>query len=216
MCCNLRTHVIVISILSLILTILTILTGLSIGPYYGFFWGLAIVVLLDLLSGTLCLIGALKNNKCLLIPFFIIEGLQIMACIGLTIPFVFLANQHTRKKHTRKGNEEIYYLFIIPLSIALGLRIYFLTIAIKFYQELSSGVVGGRVEGFVLQSYTSPLQAEGGVSTVYVPPNAVYVPPLCPPNPQNVMYAYQQQPPSYAQTQQEKAQQIDLEIKHPV
>jgi hypothetical protein len=161
-----------------------------------------------LVSQSLCLIGALKNNKCLVIPFIIIQGLQILACIGFTILFVFLANQsvdalynHNYDSYNEQDFDNFgrnvggifFYFLIIPLLIVLGVTIYFLTIVIKFYQELSSGVVGGRTEGIVLQPYTSPtpLQAGGGVPTVYVPPGT-----------QNVVYPYQQQPPSYAQTQQ--------------
>ena len=75
-----------------------------------------------------------------------------------------------------------FYILIIPLLIALGITIYFLTITIKFYHELSSGVVGGRTEGVVLQPYAAPTQFQAGTgpSTVYVPSGA-----------QNVTYAYQ-------------------------
>ena len=235
MCCNLRTHVIVISIILLIFTGLgslrligTVSSFISsqVTPeanlIYGGSIGLALAVNILVygvwfVAEILCLIGALKNNKCLLIPFIIVEGLQIVACIGFAIFFVFLANQSVDElTNINYGNQFddqdferfagsvggiFFYFMIIPLLIALGLTIYFLTIAIKFYQELSSGVVGGRTDGVVLQPYTShntsgvphgvPLQPGGGVSTVYVPPGT-----------QNVTYAYQQQPPSYAHTQQ--------------
>ena len=214
MCCNLRTHVIAISIVCLIFTGLgslrligTITSYLSshvtweADLMFGGSMGIAIGVQILfyavwILSEILCLIGALKNNKCLLIPFIIVEGLQILVFIGVAILFVFLANQSVdalSNYNYDQAGRIFFYFMIIPLLIALGLTIYFLTIAIKFYQELSSGIVGDRTEGVVLQQYTSPtlLQAGGGVSTVYVSPGT-----------QNVMYAYEEQPPSYAQTQQ--------------
>lgn len=235
MCCNLRTHVIVISIICLIFTglgslrlISTVTTYLSHGVtteaslMYGGSMGLALAVQILLyavwlVSEILCIIGAMKNNKCMIIPFIIVEGLQIVACIGFVIFFIFLANQSVNALANFNYNDEFneqdydhigksvggifFYFLIIPLLIALGLTIYFLTIAIKFYQELSSGVVRGQTDGVVLQPYTTPntsgvpvgvpLQSGGQVATVYVPPGT-----------QNVTYAYQQQPPSYAQTQQ--------------
>jgi hypothetical protein len=134
---------------------------------------------------TLCLIGALKNNKCLLIPFIIVEGLQILAC---TWGLGFFVSKATQQYQAPVPFAVMSLLFFgPPLMIELGLTIYFLTIGIKFYQELSSRVVDRRTEGFALQPYTSPLQTGGGFSTVYVPPVK-----------QNVTYAYQQQPPSYA------------------
>jgi hypothetical protein len=123
------------------------------GPLEGLTFGLHILAHVVLLvSGILGIIGALKNNKCLLIPFIIGEGLTILACVGTTNFFVFLANQRTKE-----GLEFLFYAFLIPVLIALGLSIYFLTISIKFYQELSSRVVDRRTEGFALQPYISPL-----------------------------------------------------------
>ena len=214
MCCNLRTHVIVIAIIMLIFTGLGSLRLIgTVTAYlyrqltweaqfiYGGSMGLALGVQILLyaawlVSEVLCLIGALKNNKFLLIPFIIVEGLQILIFIGFIILFVFLANQSVdalSDYNFEQIGRIFFYFLLIPLLIALGLTIYFLTIAIKFYQELSSGVVCDQTEGVVLQPYISPtpLQAGGGVSTLYVAPGT-----------QNVMYAYQQKPPSYAQTQQ--------------
>ena len=202
MCCNLRTHVIVLSIVHLSLTFVTgLYFGLSLRRSQDWAIGLHILAHVVLLvSGILCLIGAFKNNKCLLIPSIVVEGLKILACIGGFGFFVF--EGHVSLKH---GDRAGFGLLIFgpPLMIELGLTIYFLTIGIKFYQELSSRVVGGRTEGFVLQPYLRFRQEEE-VSTVYVQPVT-----------QNLMCANQQQPPSYAETQQEKAQQNDLNMKNP-
>ena len=213
MCCNLQIHVIVISVISLCVSGFASLEIIaSITAYinsrvtedakliYGGSMGLAlgIQVLLYaiwLVSETLCLIGAIKKKKILLIPFIIVQFLQILICIGFIIRCVILGSQHIPfidSNATRPGGISLYFL-ILPLLIALGLTIYFVTIAMQFYEELSSRIVGGQTMGNVLPPYTShmPVQASGGISTVYVTPGT-----------ENVIYSYRQQPPSYEQTQQ--------------
>ena len=205
MCCEHRTQVILILNLYLFGTAvgsLHLITTVSeytssyvsdeANLIYGGNMGLALVVKVLvyftwLVSEILCLIGALKNNKFLLIPFIIVQGLQIFAFIGLIIAYVMRGN--------RSDMEVLYYLVIIPLLIgAIGLSICFLVPTIQFYRELSTGVVGGQAEGVVLQLYTSPMlhQETGELSTLYSPPVT-----------ENVTCAYQQQPPSYAYSQQE-------------
>jgi len=145
-------------------------------------------------------VGATKNNKFLLLPFIIVQGLQIIAFVSFTIFFIYLANKSASEIYNQTYGHDVgavfgvfFYFLIIPLLIALGLTIYFMTIAIQFYKELSSGVIDGQTEGVILQPYVSPtpVQAGGGVATVYVAPGT-----------QNVPYSYQQQPPTYADTQQ--------------
>jgi len=211
MCCNLRTHVIVISIICLVFTGLgsleligsvTAVISAQVTREANLIYGgsnelaLGIHILLFatwLVAEILCLIGALKNKKFFLIPFIIVQCLTIVAIVVFVTFFIIMAHKTSADATHESYAAIFFYILVIPLLVVLGLTIYFLTITIKFFQELSSGVVGGRTEGVVLQPYASPtqFQAGSGPSTVYVPSGA-----------QNVTYAYQQQPPSYAQIQQ--------------
>jgi len=210
MCCNLRTHVIVVSIICLVFTglgsfeligsvtaVIAAQATAEANLLYGGSLELALGIHILLfatwfVSEVLCLIGAIKNKKLFLIPFIVVQCLTIVAIVVFVIFFIILAQKPSADEYESYA-PIFFYILIIPFLIALGLTIYFMTITIKFYQELSSGVVGGQTEGVVLQPYASPtqFQAESGPSTVYVPSGA-----------QNVTYAYQQQPPSYAQIQQ--------------
>lgn len=116
-------------------------------------------------SGTLCLVGAIKNNKCLLIPFMISLCLTILAYIGFRIFLVYV------------GFTDVLYATelrfrpnTISLFIGLGLSIYCLVITKKFYNELSSGFVSGWQKGMVLKAYTLPpgVLADRGVPIVYL------------------------------------------------
>jgi len=224
MCCDLRTHVKVIAIICLIFTALGSLNligtvGLFISgqvtPQVNMIYGgsntlalfiQVIVYAFWIGSEIMCLVGAIKNNKCLLIPFIICLSLTILACIGFAIFFILLGSQAldalTSIDHQFKNDEDFqnaaatfgsifFFLMIVPLLIVLGLTIYFLVIVVKYYNEISSGVVSGQQDGMVLQPYTtSPAVQGGGVSMVYAQPGA-----------QNISYPYQQQPATnmYAQ-----------------
>ena len=220
MCCNLRTHTIVIAIICLVFTGLGALNLISaIGGFlhntvtadanllYGGNMGLALgtqilIYTLFLLSDGLCLVGALKNNKCLLWPFFIKMTLQILGLLGLAIFFVVQGakagnyisgeiNDQDVRHATISFGALFFFLLLIPLLITISISIYFLVIVVKFYSELSSGVGFGQTEGIVLQPYSSqPTGPNTGVATVYVPPGG-----------QNVSYGnqQQQQPPAYQQ-----------------
>ena len=90
MCCNLRIHVIVISIIHLIVTIahliLTEIVSQMDGNNEMTLRTSKILVCLYLVSsGIMCLVGAIKNIKCLLIPFIIVVCLTILVCVILLI-----------------------------------------------------------------------------------------------------------------------------------
>ena len=219
MCCPLRTHTKVISILCLIFTALGALNLIStIGAFLAgttstadanlFFGGdmnvsLAVQILIYvfcIVSEVLCLVGAMKNNKCLLVPFIIEMSLTILALAFIAILFIYwgavagsalVGSTDNRDVHNVVGTLGTFMLFLllIPIFIAIGLSIYFLVIVVKYFQEISSGVVSGQSEGIVLQPYSShPMAPNAGVATVYVPPGG-----------QNPPYGYQQQPPAYQQ-----------------
>ena len=181
MCCNNRTHVIVISCICLALTGISFLYygfttvatfilgyakyGTNIDRIYGGSEELAVgiqavIYVFWITSEILSIVGACKNNKCLLVPFMVCLALQILSFIGFGIYIgVLIASARASAR-----NVPFVYalLYIIPLLVALGLSIYFLAINIKFQVELSSGRVGGVQPGMVLQPYTVP---QGGVAT---------------------------------------------------
>ena len=173
MCCSNRTHVLVISIICLVLTVIsTIWYGLTtvaafihgvhqrslFSSIYGGYIGVALgvqtmIYVFWITSEILSIVGAVKNNKCLLVPFMVCLALQMLFFIGFAIFVFWLAY----------GPGLIYVLiYIIPLLVGLGISIYFLAITIKFHMELSSGRVHGVQPGMVLQPYTVH---QGGVPT---------------------------------------------------
>ena len=219
MCCPLRTHTKVISILCLIFTALGALNLIStIGAFLAgttsttdaklFFNGdvnvsLAVQILIYvfcIVSEILCFVGAMKNNKCLLVPFIIQKSLTILALAAIAILFIFWGSVAGQALVETTDDRDVrtvfgtlgafmFFLLLIPIFIGIGISIYFLVIVVKYFQEISSGVVSGQSEGIVLQPYSShPMAPNAGVATVYVPPGG-----------QNPPYGYQQQPPAYQQ-----------------
>ena len=209
MCCNLQTHVRVIAIICITLTglggflsLFAAITPLVKGSqiYSGYIVWIVVQIVItgvQLVSYILCLIGSNKRNKWLLIPFMILTSLHIPLCIILEIYIIPMFFEGLFGKHHPHGMGGLLAAFLFPLIIALliavGLSIYFLTIVIKFYNEISSGIISGEQQGMVLQSYNTPQTAQqgGGVAIVYVPPAT-----------QTVVYQYPQQPPSNPYTQQ--------------
>ena len=188
MCCNLRIHAMVISIICLILTgiasldfIVTIgkltsghftsneVSTLVGGGVYSPASIFALVVQISIsiywiVSEVLCLAGAIKNNKCLLIPFMIGLCLPILGCVGLIIIMIIsgFLDAHPHDLYGKMG----LLIFVIPICIILGLSIYFLVIIVKFYKDLASGIVEGQSEGVVLQTFNSPLAPPVGTQVV--------------------------------------------------
>merc|ERR1719322_999727 len=124
----------------------------------------------------------MKNNKCLLVPFIIEMSLTILALAFIAILFIYwgsvaghalVESTDNRGVHAVVGTfgAFMFFLLLIPIFIGIGISIYFLVIVVKYFQELSSGVVSGQSEGIVLQPYSSqPMAPNVGVATVYVPP----------------------------------------------
>ena len=205
MCCNLRTHVKVISIICLIATTFGFLRLISTGKTLETFGtlekhleidlvdnesaALALGIqipgfLIGLVSGILCLMGAIKNKKCLLIPFMITQCLIILLCIGLVTFFIYRGITDLNNNNDDNSIAAFFFAMLIPLCLIVGLAIYFFVIVVKFYNELSSGIIVGQQRGIVLQPNGSPegVLQRSGISTVYASPAI-----------QNVNYSYQQQ-----------------------
>ena len=149
MCCNNRTHVIVISIIWLVLTgisairgmVLTILAytsgdeyishvhktfGVGLDLYVGI---LVVVHIIWITSEILSIVGAVKNKRWLLVPFMICSALQIVGCIGGLIVVVSV--------FSGKSDPASALVCIIPLLILLGISIYFVSIVKRFHDQLS-------------------------------------------------------------------------------
>ena len=163
MCCDLQTHVRVIAIVCIVL--ITAATG-AIG-YQVLYEGnrnalmgicvLFAVYVIHWFSYIICLVGAQKRNKCLLIPSIIVTSLHILLWIGLGILIIVLLptaallldilsfglfSQGDRNEIATIGGV-LFFLLIIPVLTGLGLSIYFLTVVGMFSNEISSGVVSG-------------------------------------------------------------------------
>ena len=150
MCCNFRIHVIVISVIYIILA----------GPQYWFMeilldewcpycfssnWNYVwyyLIFLYPLVSGLMCLVGAINNNKCLLIPLMIGLCLTILACVILLIITIYWRGLGSSGVHRgRNYSKTEYAVQSGVISIFLWSSIYILVIVAKLYKELASVVV---------------------------------------------------------------------------
>ena len=175
MCCNNRTHVIVISIICLVITGLSALwfgfttvatfirgdvdklnyfiDGENIGNVVGI---IAVIHPLWITSQSLSIVGAVKNNRWFLLPFMICLILQTSSC-GLSAYFIYLGMSDGCYMNFRMKFVCPWVTHILPLLIATGVSIYFFVITIKFYRELSSGRVDGEQPGiFFAALYNFP------------------------------------------------------------
>ena len=185
--CNTQTHVRIIAIICITLTglggflsfIPTLINHrLAVLDGASGIWIIGVqmvIIIVHLVSYNLCLIGANKRNKWLLIPFMILTSLHILVSIifEMYLIFVFFTNLLETYHPTFLGTLVAILLLpvIIALPIVVGLSIYFLVIVIKFQSEISSGIISGQQQGMVLQSCNTSqtVQQGGGVAVVYIP-----------------------------------------------
>ena len=145
MCCKLRIHVIVISIISLIITGLAYWGLISTYVLYNNLTLTYVLCLYWLVSGIMCLAGAIENKRFLLIPSMIGMCLIILICI----PWLILTIYYWVLGRSLEGMTPnlTALLFLIYIVILLGPSIYFLGIVVKFYKELASETVAGQGDG---------------------------------------------------------------------
>ena len=148
MCCNLRIHVIVISIIYIILAGLEYwLLEIALHewcPYcfpsnWNYVWNY-LLCLYPLVSGLMCLVGAINNNKCLLIPLMIGLCLTILVCVILLIITIYwrgIARIYYKSKYAVESG---------AISIFLWSSIYILVIVAKLYKETASVIVARQGE----------------------------------------------------------------------
>ena len=169
MCCNLRIHVIVISIIYLEVTI-AYLIRTEIGNRND--KGMELLVCIySLASGIMCLVGAICNKKFLLIPFIIGVCLIILICVIWLIITIYCWVLGNSLEGATANVTALF--FLAYCSVFLGPNTYILVIVAKFYKELASVARQGdwvdAPERVVLASYVSPTVTAG--STVYVAPD---------------------------------------------
>ena len=94
----------------------------------------------------LCLVGAFKNNKFLLIPFILCLCVSILASISLVIFIVYNGCTETNQSVDNSGSKIFWALALLPLFL-LVFSIYSLLITVQFYKQISSGITFGTTQG---------------------------------------------------------------------
>ena len=155
MCCNLRIHVIFISIIYIILAGLEYwLLEIALHewcPYcfpsnWNYVWNY-LLCLYPLVSGLMCLVGAINNNKCLLIPLMIGLCLTILVCVILLIITIYWRGLGSSGGyHNRRYSKSKYAVESGAISIFLWSSIYILVIVAKLYKETASVIVARQGE----------------------------------------------------------------------
>ena len=171
MCCNLRLQVIVISIICLMITGLSywgsIYPRMFDGVTYVLYHNFTLTYFLCLywlLSGMMCLAGAIENQRCLLIPFMIGMCQIILVCVIWLIMTIYW---WVFGRHVEGATPNITALvFLIYISIILTPSIYILVIVAKFYKEIASGTATRQNDGGNTTALCSPTEPPG--STAYV------------------------------------------------
>ena len=170
MTCNLQDHVIVITTICIAITVfvsMPLIYMIGALPSGTDTWFTALPIALYglwLASEIPCIIGALEKNKWFLIPFIICHCLTFLLHIGLDI--VFIESGYTAinnpnfvtpnivsmviisryvddvsvEEITRKI-KLVSFLMLILVLIVQGLILYIFVIVVKFYKELSSGII---------------------------------------------------------------------------
>ena len=143
--CGLQARVKAVAIISIVLTIIGFLVvvggytytyadGYNGGEETAVVIGISFLIFsVMLIPEVMCLLGAIKNNKCLLIPFMIAIGICILASLGLAITCVVAGASK------EPGTAKIFIPLAVFYILLFGFSIYSLYVNTKFYKELSSG-----------------------------------------------------------------------------
>ena len=158
-CCSLRTHTKVIAVICLIFTVgaagtigglmaktrdtVTTDERLDNGGNMGGALAIQIpIYLISVMCDVLCLVGAIKGNKCLLVPFMVKMVLAILGDAVAMILFIIwgknagsLIAESTNDSNVQNlagsFGATIFFLLLIPLIIGIGIAIYFCGITIS-------------------------------------------------------------------------------------
>lgn len=174
-------------------------TNYSIESSIVFLWSVS-----NLISGVLCLIGAVKRRKNLLIPHVIVIFLTVL---GISVAAIFLLvsgsvlaaggiammdNQTGPTAWLGLGMGIFFLVVLIPILIALGLHIYYLAIVYKYYKELLNSGLANHSDAtvMVLKTTTSAYPAQT------FQPNGYHSQVACDNQQQNIINnGYQADPP---------------------
>jgi hypothetical protein len=142
MCCNLQTHVKVIVIIEMIpivykLSMTIKKTFTDSHPRETKLIYLPYVVCI--VSAILCFVGAIKNNKCMLIPIMISKCFIILFCIVAGIFCVYYG--YTTYYYPKSMGPLLIKLALPGVLCVPGLEIYFLIIVLRFYKEISNEIL---------------------------------------------------------------------------
>ena len=167
-CCSLRTHTKVIAVICLIFTLgaagtigglmaktrdtVTTDERLDNGGNMGGALAIQIpIYLVSIMCDVLCLVGAIKGNKCMLVPFMVKMVLLILADAAVAIllivsggmvgSFITGSTNDSNVQSLAGALSATIFILLIPLLIGIGIAIYFLVIVVRYFKELSSGGV---------------------------------------------------------------------------
>ena len=107
-----------------------------------------IVCLYSLVSEMMCFAGALERYKCLLIPLMVGMCQTVVGCAMWLILSIYCWAIGSYLEGMTVNSTLLSMILLI--SIIFGPSIYVLVIVVKFYNELTAGVVAGQVEGVAL------------------------------------------------------------------
>ena len=155
-----------------------------------------LIYVIWIVSENLCLLGAIKNNQRLLIPFLFCQFLTILLCFGYGILSTYVGYGSVNplfgyiNRYGHNGSEYAgigvvaFFRMHIPLLIVLGFAIYFFYVVVKFYNEILQGARSRQLEVKSSSPYTSSLEDLPGGSFSNVHDHVAT---------QNLTYTYQQQ-----------------------
>ena len=180
MCCNIRTHLIIVSSIGYFLTVLAglemrykfepFLTEIDIAQRVIFGGTLGLSAELKTLVGTifviselLCLIGAIKKKRILIVPFILCSSMQIIAGLLFTAYFGFSRGfKFAEISDALLLDCNSFKMLVLLLCIRQVMAVYFVFIALSYYiKEPSQGVSEGSSET-VSDTCTSPGKSAAG------------------------------------------------------
>ena len=85
---------------------------------------ISVVYLILLAIYALFLYGSKNRNRWMLIPFMVVKSIQIIGTIGFGI-------------YLLTGMEGVFITILLALIVSLGLDVYFLQVAVRFYKEIT-------------------------------------------------------------------------------
>ena len=173
MCRNLQTHVQIIAVICIGHWVCsTLFVFISYGIHYrkasdvalsGVQIGFLVQDGISLVIYVLCLIGAKKRNKYLLIPFIILVSFYLSLLTGIIVLGIVLATVFKLHRYIPRADHWRFLIALLPYLIIplikIGWLVYSLTIVARLYKEISSGITSGQQQDMELQHYDAQWQS---------------------------------------------------------